>query len=369
MRMRILSAAGLIVVVAALLGVQARAGSPSGPTVEVIASGLDNPRGLALGPDGGVYVAQAGRGGSEPCITNSANHHVCYGATSAISRITPFGTWNVVSHLPSLAPPPGEPGAGTEAIGAVDLVFNSHVGGVAVVGLGADPALRASLGAVGARFGRLVRFNIFGSSSYDQDIAAYEAANNPDGGAVDSNPYGLGVVDSGLALADAGGNDLLLVGPGGISTAAVFPNVLVPFGPPGNMIPMQAVPTSVTQGPDGALYVGQLTGFPFPTGAASVFRVVPGGAPSVFATGFTNIIDIKFGRDGSLYVLQISKNGLRSGNPLGALIRVATDGTQSEIAAGALISPGGLALGRDGSIYVSRFSTLPGAGDVVRIRD
>jgi hypothetical protein len=34
----------------------------------------------------------------------------------------------------------------------------------------------------------------------------------------------------------------------------------------------------------------------------------------------------------------------------------------------ALISPGGRAIGRDGSMYVSRFASLPGAGDVVRIR-
>jgi hypothetical protein len=37
---------------------------------------------------------------------------------------------------------------------------------------------------------------------------------------------------------------------------------------------MQAVPTSVAVAPDGAYYVGQLTGFPFPVGGARVFRVV-----------------------------------------------------------------------------------------------
>jgi hypothetical protein len=312
-------------------------------------------------------VAQAGRGGSGPCITNSNNVHVCYGATSAITRISRFGTWDIVRRLPSLAPPPGDPGAGTEASGVVDLIFDSRFSGVAVVGFGGNPALRASLGSVGSRFGRLLRFNILGATAFEEDIAGYEAANNPDGGAVDSNPNGLTAVPSGVAVADAGANDLLLVGDGGISTAAVFPSVMVPFGAPGNMVPMQAVPTSVTRGRDEALYVGQLTGFPFPPGGASVFKVFPGAVPSAFADEFTNIIDVKFGRDGSLYVLQISANGLLSGNPLGKLVRVATDGSRTEIAPGALISPGGFALGNDGSIYVSRFATLPGAGDVVRI--
>ena len=69
-----------------------------------------------------------------------------------------------------------------------------------------------------------------------------------------------------------------------------------------------------------------------------------------------------------LFAIQISANGLTSGNPLGALVHVALDGTRTVIAPGALISPGGLAITRDGSIDVSRFATLPGAGDVVRIR-
>jgi hypothetical protein len=132
---------------------------------------------------------------------------------------------------------------------------------------------------------------------------------------------------------------------------------------------MQPVPTSVAEGPDGALYVGQLTGFPFPPGGAVVFRVTQGGTPEVFREGFTNIIDIAFDRKGALYVLQISANGLLSGNPVGALIKVSPDGaTREEIFPGALIAPGGMTIGRDGAIYVTRFATLPGVGDVVRIQ-
>jgi hypothetical protein len=40
----------------------------------------------------------------------------------------------------------------------------------------------------------------------------------------------------------------------------------------------KTVPNSVAQGPDGAYYVGELTGVPFEAGAARVYRVVPGRA-------------------------------------------------------------------------------------------
>ena len=73
---------------------------------------------------------------------------------------------------------------------------------------------------------------------------------------------------------------------------------------------MQAVPTAAAKGPDGAIYVSQLTGFPFPVGGASIWRIVPGHAPTKYATGLTNVTDLAFGRDGSLYAVQITDQGL-----------------------------------------------------------
>ena len=78
------------------------------------------------------------------------------------------------------------------------------------------------------------------------------------------------------------------------------PNEL-PFGPP--FVDMQAVPTAVVEGPDGAYYMSQLTGFPFPIGGANIYRVNPRtGAYKVFKGGFTNIMDLAFDKHGTLYV-------------------------------------------------------------------
>jgi hypothetical protein len=148
----------------------------------------------------------------------------------------------------------------------------------------------------------------------------------------------VAVTSGGLAVTDAAGNTLLRVSANGaISTLAVFPGRMVDAPsflglPPGTQIPMEAVPTSVVQGPDGAFYVGQLTGFPYPPGAARVYRVLPGQAPTIYAEGFTNIIDIGFSSDGTLYVLEIAHHGLLSFDPTGALIRVERDGSRHKMA-------------------------------------
>jgi hypothetical protein len=128
---------------------------------------------------------------------------------------------------------------------------------------------------------------------------------------------------------------------------------------------VQAVATSTAVGPDGALYVSELTGFPFPKGGASIYRIGRNGALSVYASGLTNVTDLAW-RGRTLYAVQISTNGLLTG-PVGSLVTVTKGATAPTIVRDGLFAPYGLAL-RGNAAYVTTGSVAPGAGQVVRIR-
>lgn len=364
-RTRLAAALVAVGTACSILVVPGTAAAHSG--MQTVAVGLDNPRGLAFGPDGSLYVAEAGRGGTAACMTGPEGGTVCFGTSGAVTKIGHGKQRRVVTGIGSI----GDQNTGTNAIGPSDVSFRGR-DLYFTVGLGADPAVRDSLPAAGQRTnGWLLRASKHGPRNV-ADIAGFEAAVNPDGGLPDSNPQSVLTTSHGQLVADAGGNSLVSVSRNGrVSTVATFPDQLVdapPFLglPPGTQIPQQAVPTSVVRGPDGAYYVGMLTGFPFTVGSAQVYRVVPGKAPTVYATGFTNIIDIAFGPGRKLYVLEIAHNSLLSGDPTGALIRVDRNGAKTIVASAGLNTPGGLAI-RGGSAFVSNCGTCAGTGSVVRI--
>jgi hypothetical protein len=381
---RLVRRAGVVAALLALAAVTALGGPASatrgGPApatgggLQVVASGLDNPRGIAIGPGGALFVAESGAGGSGPCTVGPEGNEVCFGPSGAITRIAHGTQRRVVTGLPSVA----DKADGSAAVGPVDVSFAGGKQYLLLGNPGGGPQTREQFGPGAADLGRLLRVT-GGKLRRLADFPQFEADNNPDGGAgaepgleIDSNPNGLLARHGARLVTDAGGNDLLKVdAKGRIRVLAVFPPRLVP-APPGipglpPEIPMQAVPTSVTVGPDGAYYVGQLTGFPFPVGGARVFRVVPGQRPQVFARGFTNIIDVAFDGRGRLHVLEIAKNGILSEDFTGRLVRVDKDGSRTVLASEGLFAPGGFAIAKDGSIYVTNNGILAGAGQVVRI--
>lgn len=329
------------------------AGLAEAATTSVVMSGLDNPRGLAFGPEGALYVAEAGRGGAGPCVLLPRGVLTCYGPTGAVSRLWRGDQQRIATGLPSHAVPSGE------ATGPHDIALLGRGAARVTIGLGLEGLPRSALSGVGEQFGWLAHVPASGRWRSTVNVATYEFATNPGGGPLDSNPYGLLAEPGGWVVADAAANALLRVAANGdISTLAVFPS-----RPQG--WPTDAVPTAVAVGPDGTYYVSELTGVPFATGAANIYRVVPGQAPTVAWGGFTTVIDIAFGPDGSLYVLEHSTGPVFFALP-GRLLKIAPDGTRTTITEG-LTRPGSVTVGPDGALYVSNHSTEIGTGEVLRI--
>ncbi|QYE37292.1 ScyD/ScyE family protein (plasmid) [Polymorphobacter sp. PAMC 29334] len=332
-------------------------------TTTVVASHLNNPRGLAFGADGGLYIAESGyySGTAGPGLTASNGEFEEYQSTGSITRVAGGIQQRVVTGLAALVNP-----VTGEATGPQDIAFGTDGKGYVVIGLGAPPSVRT--GALGAApgagaLGHVFSFN--GASLTDfADVSAFETANDPDHAGPDSNPYHLTAGAGGsLLVTDAGANTLLNVGSSGtVSLGAVFPLRFI-----GAPFPSQAVPTGVAVGPDGLTYVAELTGYPFTPGAADIFRVAADGTVSPYLTGFTDIGDIAFAPDGTLYVLEVDADGLANATPGGALIRVGTDGSRQTILSRGLIVPTGLTVGHDGAVYLTNFTGSPGIGEVLRV--
>jgi hypothetical protein len=320
------------------------------PQIEVVASGLDNPRHVTFSPTGALYVVEAGSGGAGPCVGGHPLGTFCLGFTGAVTQVRDSGPdERVLAGLPSIINQDGE------TLGPSDIALTGSQKFVLSVGIGGSDQFRAGFGPQGALLGTLVTGKLrHGGFSLFADVLANEAVANPDGTDIDSNPVGLVRQGEGYILADAGGNAVVRASHKGTFTT------ITPLPP--TSIGADAVPTSVVRGPDGAYYISQLTGFPFVQGDANIWRVVPGQAPTVFASGLTNLTDLAFAPDGTLYAVEIASTGLLNG-PVGALVRITPGASQHTTVVGGLFAPYGVAL-TSSAAYVSTCAVCAAGGEM-----
>ena len=364
---RSLVAAALAITLGVLLTGAALGSTKAAPTATPVATGLDNPRDLAFGPDGKLYVAEAGHGGPE-CVAGGESGTTCIGFTSRISRIDSGGTVTpVVDGLVSEADNTGSGATGVDGIAFkgddVLGIITGSSDALPPTGFSAATVAKAS-----KQLGRLITADPGDEWDSVADVGHTDfqwSADHADlvpGQFPDANPYGVAVGPTATWVVDAGANTLDRIDKhGNVKVVAFFPN------PPSS----DAVPTCVAIGRNGAIYVGELTGGGNVPGAATVWRYTPKTGVQAWATGLTAVTGCGFGSDGKFYAVEFSTLGLDNAAPgTGALVRVPAHSTSPTTILDGLSFPGGFAAGPDGSVYFSNWSVAPavsGLGSVMRV--
>jgi hypothetical protein len=145
-----------------------------GPVVTTYAEGLTNPRGLTFGPDGHLYVAEAGTGGDdvatdEPGCEAEFNVYSPYfaGDTGRVTRVLADGTMQTVAaNLPSTSD------SGGSSFGPTDVAFIGDQLYVLIEMGGCQHGLPDDLPAI-------LRVNKDGSTTNVANLSAWLAANQP----------------------------------------------------------------------------------------------------------------------------------------------------------------------------------------------
>lgn len=330
----------------------------------VVAEGFNSPQGILVTRNGSIWVIDSGVGGiNEASAVDPNTGEVVtakVGNTSRVIQVSADGKQTEISKLPSVVAGTDTTGGGRLAILNGALYATSGVW----VAAASEEALPNSAAILEVRQGDV------------KEVARTwpsEKANNPDGHVVESHPYGLAAGSDGmLYVADAGANTLLKVDPatGTVTLITVFDGIPSPIPNPGRggALESDPVPTGITFGTDGTIYVSLLSGFPFLPGASKVVAVNPAnGEVSDYATGLTMLTDLRTGPDGELYAVQLGV--FTDQGPVensGAILRI-REGEASEVLVDGLAYPTSIGFDEKGNGYVTVNGVgAPGSGQVVR---
>ena len=262
------------------------------PLVKVFATGLNNPRGLKFGPDGNLYVAEGGIGGTNSTVGQCTQVPPPIGPFRGsprggrISKINSAGTRTTVAdELPSAVNALGD------VIGVGDVAFIGNNLYALITGGGCSHGVPSFPNSI-------VRINPSGPLAQVANLSAWYAANpvkNPEPGDFepDGDWYSMINVSNNFYAVEANGGQLVRVTPGGAITRVV--DISAALG--------HIVPTVIVHH-KGNFIVGNLNTFPIVPGSANLYKITPAGEVSVFATGFTTILGLAVDKQDRLYVLE-----------------------------------------------------------------
>jgi hypothetical protein len=206
-------------------------------------------------------------------------------------------------------------------------------------------------GLPGWQSGKLISINHAGKKRAVADITAFERKYDPDGEGFDSNPYSVLVLKHRVLVADAAGDYIAQVRGGRVSLFAKMPEYGKKVDP---------VPTVLTRGPHGTILVGELHS-EIPK-KAKIRQFSRSGKLLRSWGGFTTITGIALGKDGRLYVSELfgGKCGFDKIPTCfpGRVVRVMPNGARQ---AKGVPFPAGIVV-RGNKPFVNAFSVSPSSG-------
>jgi hypothetical protein len=329
---------------------------------EVIASGLNNPRGLKFGPDGKLYVAEGGAGGALSTVGQceqaaglpAGPGPYTGGFTSRISKVD-VSTKSVTTVADGLPSSQTSETFGFLVSGVADVAFID--GNLYALMAGAG----CSHGLAGTHNG-ILRINSDGTWTDVANLSAFQMNNpvaNPeeDDFEPDGTWYSMVAVRGALFAVEPNHGELDM-----ITTDGQIRRVADISASHGHI-----VPTAIAY--HGNFYVGNLRTFPIEEGSSKILKITPSGQITTVATGFTTILGLAFDNQDRMYVLE-NTTGQPMPTPFtGKVVRVDPSGAQTEVASG-LFLPTGMTMGPDGNLYVSNVGFGPppvGLGQILKI--
>ena len=328
-------------------------------TIKVFARNLNNPRGLKWGPDGNLYVAEGGKGGTDStrgiCKQVVAPIGPYRGSRTGgrISKITPDGVHTIlVRDLPS------------SQTSAASGAFVSGVADVAFLGDG----MYAVLSGAGCSHGvqsmdnGVVKIFPDGSWKFIANLSAFQHYHpvknpEPDDFEPDGTWYSMISLGGNLYAVEPNHGELVKITPDGNISRVV--DISASFG--------HIVPTALVFH-NGNFYVGNLNTFPI-KGNSSVYKITPDGQIDEVATGFSAIVGLAFDKSGAMYVLENTTGNDFPTPGTGDIIHIDRFGNRTALVTG-LNLPTAMTFGPDNNLYVSNWGFGPpaiGGGEIVKV--
>jgi hypothetical protein len=334
--------------------------------VTTFATGLTNPRGLAFGPDGFLYVAEGGPATNS--LSTAGPPPLCLqvpfpvgpytgGFNSRISKISATGMRTTVADgLPS---DQTTPALGNDVSGVAAVAFIGDTLYGLEAGAGCSHGLQGTVNSV-------FRVNPNGTTTPIANLSAFlmthpVAHPEPDDFEPDGTWFSMVAVRGNLYALEPNHGELDKITPQGAVSRVV--DISASQG--------HIVPTAV--GFHGNFYVGNLNTFPVVPGSSKILKITPSGQLKTAVTGLTTVLGVAFNARGVLYALETDTvAGFPGPGPAavsGTVVCVNGDGSLHTVATG-LTFPTAMTFGPDGKLYVSNRGfgvPAPGAGQIVRI--